>query len=86
MQLQGRLRSFGQTFEAGRLITAFDREIGWPDAVTGEFTALLVPGLSPGVRLNDGRVGPDGATTDLELLAVTTARVNLTEDQRAGGA
>lgn len=59
--LHGRLCSFGLTFEAGRLIAAFDREIGWLDAATGDFTKLLEPDLPPGVRLNDGRVGPDGA-------------------------
>lgn len=47
--------------QAGNLIAAFDWEIGWLDAVTGDFIRLLVAYLPPGVRLNDGRVGPDGS-------------------------
>ncbi|PKP81492.1 MAG: gluconolaconase [Alphaproteobacteria bacterium HGW-Alphaproteobacteria-18] len=59
--LPGRLCSFGLTSQAGMLIAAFDREIGWLEAGTGTFTPLLLPDLPPGVRLNDGRVGSDGA-------------------------
>lgn len=59
--LHARLCSFGLTSEAGILIAAFDREIGWLEAMTGRFAAVVAPALPPGVRLNDGRVGPDGA-------------------------
>ncbi|MFN4025441.1 MAG: SMP-30/gluconolactonase/LRE family protein [Hyphomonas sp.] len=59
--LHARLCSFGFTRQAGRLIAAFDREIGWLDAATGAFVPAVRPDLPPGVRFNDGRVGPDGA-------------------------
>lgn len=61
LPLHGRLCSFGLTSDAGILIAAFDTEIGWLDVATGKFAALVSPALPPGVRLNDGRVGPDGA-------------------------
>lgn len=61
LALHARLCSFGLTQQAGRLIAAFDREIGWLDAATGEFVPAVRPDLPPGVRFNDGRIGPDGA-------------------------
>lgn len=59
--LHARLCSFGLTRRDGWLIAAFDREIGWLEAATGAFHPAIRPDLPPGVRFNDGRVGPDGA-------------------------
>lgn len=61
IELHARLCSFGLTQEAGQLIAAFEREIGWLDTATGAFRPAIRPDLPPGVRFNDGRVGPDGA-------------------------
>lgn len=61
IRLHARLCSFGLTSDPGLLIAAFDREIGWLDAATGAFDPIARPDMPAGVRLNDGRIGPDGA-------------------------
>eukprot|EP01037_Dinobryon_pediforme_P022420 gene22420-23574_t len=48
--------------DSGRLILAFPRSVEFYDPATGQFTVLArVDHEPPDNRLNDGKVGPDGA-------------------------
>lgn len=48
--------------ESGRLVVAFRDEVGMFDPDTGDFQRIAKIALSPSeARLNDGKVGPDGA-------------------------
>jgi sugar lactone lactonase YvrE len=47
---------------SGRLILGFEDEIALWDEATGSFTSLcMIEADNPHTRLNDGKVGPDGA-------------------------
>src|SRR5690606_21010994 len=53
--------SFGLT-ESGRLVVALRSEVGLFDPADGSFRRLVeIEAENPGTRLNDGKVGPDGA-------------------------
>ena len=53
--------SFGLT-EMGRLVVALRHQVGLFDRVSGDFQVLCaIEGEEPDTRLNDGKVGPDGA-------------------------
>ena len=61
LSLQDMLCSFGLTENPDILIAAFTRSIEWLNIRTGETQLIRSFDLPPGIRMNDGRIGPDGA-------------------------
>lgn len=59
--LAARLCSFALSQDPRFLFSAFESEIGWLEIATGRFWKVAGIALPGGVRLNDGRAGPDGS-------------------------
>jgi len=61
LALPSRPAAIGLCEDSQLLVTALENEIGLLHLETGRWETLWQPALAPGVRFNDGRVGPDGA-------------------------